>query len=500
MENGEKKKFKIWNPFSNKADEGCVPNRELLAYSTALAGQNMTYQLVNQWIFYFCTNIIGINPLSVGFLTGFSKIWDALNDPIVGTLIDRRKTKPGQKLHPYLGKLPVIIGILTALMFVNFGVGEFAAMVIFLCIYIAWDFTYSFQDVALWGMMALISPHSHERERTSQWLNIGVGAGVGAIGLIPLIKGAVESNSGAIEASFGIAQGKQMTILFLIFGIVFGFGGELLSIFAYKTKERVAFVHTENRPFKDDIKALLHNKMLLLMLLAQVVNFLSGAIPWVYFFDYCVSFNINGKEVNGSTAQFYYGILISIVSTFTMFFAVKIADKIGGMKNIIIVAQLANTICRVIAYFVGYQTTKSIITVIIIMAISSVPTNLIGIAQRAMLSDAINLEEWKTGKRTEGVSNSMQNLTNKLTDALKLIFAGFVLSRLGFDSAAGIGGQPEIFYKAQWPLFMLLPALGSILYLIPFMCIKYSKAQMKQVEKELEERHAAQANAEQTAE
>ena len=47
---------------------------------------------------------------------------------------------------------------------------------------------------------------------------------------------------------------------------------------------------------------------------------------------------------------------------------------------------------------------------------------------------------------------------------------------------------------------MLLPALGSILYLIPFMCIKYSKAQMKQVEKELEERHAAQADAEQTAE
>ncbi len=496
----EKKKIRLWNPFSNKAEEGCVPNRELFAYSTALAGQNVTYQLVNQWIFYFCTNIVGIAPLKVGFLTGFSKIWDALNDPIVGTLIDRRNTKPGQKLHPYLGKLPVIIGILTALLFVDFGVGEFASMVIFLCVYLAWDFTYSFQDVALWGMMALISPHSHERERTSQWLNIGVGAGVGIVGLIPLIKGAVESNAGKIESSFGIAEGKQLTILFLIFGIVFGFGGELFSIFAYKTKERVAFVHTENRPFIEDIKALFKNKMLLLMLSAQVLNFLSGAIPWVYFFDYCVSFNIHGKEINGSTAQFYYGILISIISTVTMFFAVKIADRIGGMKNIIIVAQLVNVVCRVIAYFVGYNTTKSIITVIIIMALSSVPTNLIGIAQRALLSDAINYEEWKTGKRTEGVSNSMQNLTNKLTDALKLIFAGFVLSMLGFSSEAGIHGQPEIFYKAQWPLFMLLPALGSILYLIPFMCIKHSKAMMQQVEKELAERHEKQNSTEQIAE
>ena len=484
--------MKIWNPFSKKAEEGCVPNRELFAYSTALAGQNMTYQLVTQWIFYFCTNIVGINPLKVGFLTGFSRIWDALNDPIVGTLIDRRKTKPGQKLHPYLGKLPVVIGAITALMFVDFGVGETAAMVIFLALYMAWDFTYSFQDVALWGMMALISPYSHERERTSQWLNIGVGAGVGAIGLIPLIKGLVESNTDKIEAAFHIAPEKQITIMFLAFGIVFGFGGELLSIFAYKTKERVAFVHSENRPFIEDIKALFRNKMLLLMLSAQVLNFISSAIPWIYFFDYCVSFNVAGKEINGSTAMFIYGTLISVISTVTMFFAVKISDRVGGMKNIIVFAQIMNTVCRVIAYFVGFNSLPSMATVVVIMAISSVPTNLIGIAQRALLSDAINYEEWKTGKRTEGVSNSMQNLTNKLTDALKLIFAGVVLSRLGFNADAGIAGQPEIFYKAQWPLFMLLPALGSILYLIPFMFIRYSKAQREQVEKELAERHAAE--------
>lgn len=484
--------MKLWNPFSKEAEEGYVPNRELFAYSTALAGQNATYNLVTSWIFYFCTNIIKINPLKVGFLTGFTKIWDALNDPIVGTMIDRRKTEPGKKLHPYLGKLPVVIGILSALMFVDFGVGETAATVIFICIYLAWDLTYSFQDVALWGMMALISPHAHERERTSQWLNIGVGAGVGVVSLIPLIKGVVEANSDKIEASLHIEQGRQITILFLIFGIVFGFGGEMLSAFAYKTKERVAFTHTENRPFIEDIKALFHNKMLLLLLLAQLVDFIGGAIPWIYFFDYCVTINIKGQEINGSTAQFIYGLLISVISTVTMFFAVKISDRIGGMKNTIVIAQLFNVFCRVIAYFIGFNSTKSMIAVIAVMAVASIPTNLIGIAQRALLSDAINYEEWKTGKRTEGVSNSMQNLTNKFKDALKLIFAGFVLSRLGFNADLGITGQPAVFYKAQWPMFMLLPALGSILYLIPFVCIKYSKAQRAQVEKELAERHEAE--------
>lgn len=464
--------------FSKEADEGYVPNRELFAYSAALAGQNLTYQFVTQWLFYFCTDVLKIGARKVGFFTGFSRIWDALNDPIVGAVIDRRKCKNGKKLHPYLGKLPIFIGILTALMFVDFGVGETAAMVIILCVYIGWDFTYSFQDVALWGMMSLISPHPHERARVSQWLNIGVGAACGAISLIPMIMGAREK--------IGISE----KLLFLIFGIVFGLGGELMSILAYKTKERVEFVTPPKQSLLKDIAMLRYNKILILLLLAQILNFFNGAIAWIYFFKYCVSVNIGGKVINGETVQFYYGILVSAFSAVSMFFAVKLADKLGGMKNMVVLAQVMNAAFRVVAFFIGFDTLPKMIAVIAIISVSSVPTNMVGIAQRALLCDSIDYTEWKTGKRTEGISNSMQNLTNKFVDALKLIFSGLVLSGLGYDANLGLEGQTQAFYKAQWPLFMLLPALGSVLYLIPFLCIRYSKAQRAQVEKDLAERHA----------
>lgn len=473
------KERRIWNPFSKRAEEGYVPNRELFAYSTALAGQNMTYQMVTQWLFYFCTDILKIGAKKVGFLTGFTRIWDAINDPIVGTIIDRRKCKNGMKLHPYLGKLPIFIGILTALMFVDFGVGETGAILILLCVYIAWDFTYSFQDVALWGMMALISPHSHERSRVSQWLNIGVGAGCGVIGLVPLIMGAREA--------IGISE----KALFLVLGVLFGFCGELLSILAYKTKERVAFVsETREQSFFEDLAALRHNKMLLLLMLSQVLNFLNGAIPWIYFFKYCVSVKVGGMTINGESAQFYYGVLVSILSTCSMFFAVKLSDKFGGMRNTVIIAQLMNIICRVIAFMIGFDTLPQMLAVVAIISISSIPCNMIGIAQRSLLCDAIDYAEWKTGKRTEGISNSLQNLTNKLTDALKLLTSGFVLDMLHYNADLGVTGQTSAFYKAQWPMFMLLPAIGSLLYLIPFLCIRYSKAQKEQVERELLERHA----------
>ena len=65
------------------------------------------------------------------------------------------------------------------------------------------------------------------------------------------------------------AIGISEKTLFLIFGIFFGFGGELLSILAYKTKERVAFVAPPQEPFLKQLTELRHNKMLLLLLLAQ---------------------------------------------------------------------------------------------------------------------------------------------------------------------------------------------------------------------------------------
>lgn len=477
------KKIKLWNPFSNEAEEGNVPNRELLAYSAALSGQNMTYALVNQWLFYFCTNILYISPKKVGIFTGIVRIWDAVNDPIVGNIIDRRKYTVGQKLHPYLGKLPIAIGVLTALMFVDFGFSETVALVFLIGIYIAWDLTYSFQDVALWGMMALISPHSRERSRVSQWLNIGIGAAYAVLSLVPLIIGAREQ--------LGVSE----KMLFVIFGIVFGFGGELLSILACKTKERVAFVAPKKeQSFIKDLAVLWENKFLMLLLLAQLLDFIGGAVPWIYFFKYCVSVEIGGTTLNGETVQFYYGVLVSVLGAVSMFFAVKLSDKMGGMRNVIIIAQLMNVLCRLIAYFIGFNTIPQMIGVICIISISSIPCNMIGIAQRSLICDAIDYAEWKTGKRTEGITNSMQNLTNKLKDALKVMAAGFILDALHFDAKLDEMGQAqsELFYKAQWPIFMLLPALASILYLIPFLCIRYSKKQKEQVEKELTQRHKAE--------
>lgn len=482
------KKPKTLNPFkfffSKEAEEGYVPNRELFAYSAALAGQNASYGMISQWLNYFMTNVLYISAGSTGTVMGIVRVWDAINDPLVGTLIDRHKFKNGNKLHPYLGKLAIVIGILTALMFVDFGVGETAAVLIILFIYLAWDMTYSFQDVALWGMMSLITPHSDERARVSQWINIGAGAGGAVIGAVPFLLGLTEA-----------LHTTERTML-LLCAIVFGFGGELVSIFAMKTKERVEFVAPPKQSLWQDLKEIRYNRTLILLILAQLTNAISGAVPWIYYFKYCVEIRIGDTVINGETTQTIYGILIGIFSTVSMFFAVKIADRIGSMKKLIILAQGGNVILRVIAYLIGFDTIPQMLLVIILMAIGNIPITLIGIAQKALLSDSIDYMEWKTGKRKEGITFSLQNLTSKMTDALKSFLFGAIFTALHFDAELPV--QTDLFLNAQWPLFMLLPALASFLYLIPFIFVKDNKEQKAQIEKELAERHAAELERETT--
>ena len=161
---------------------GYVPNNQIFAYASGLTGQNISYSYVSGWLRYFCINILHIDSLKVGSIFSASYVWDAINDPVVGAYVDRRKYRPYHKLRPYLLWCPPLIGLLIAAMFFDVNFSENGKVAYILILYFAFDLIYSFQDVGLWGMIALSSPHSEERSRVAQWVSIGAGAGGAIVG------------------------------------------------------------------------------------------------------------------------------------------------------------------------------------------------------------------------------------------------------------------------------------------------------------------------------
>lgn len=472
------------NPFkrmlSREAQEGYIPNRELAKHAVALTGQNLTYSLITGWMFYFCTNVFKISPNRVGIITGIARLWDAVNDPIIGGYVDKRQSKPGEKLKPFLKYIPLPLAVFSALLFIDFGLSEMGAIIYFVLIYLVWDTLYSFQDVAIWGIVAIASPHSSERLRMAQTARIGGNIGSMLVGLFPLFLGAREA--------MGITEAQ----LFMIAGFICGFGGEITTLFAAGVKERVkGSVPAEKESLLAGILMLRHNKILLTIALAQIIGALSPVIPAIYFFKYGVgTVDVFGNPMNGETLMFFFQIASGFPYAIALFAAKKLTIKLGGAKNIFIVSKTASIVARVAAYFVGFGNIRQIGLVAVLLAVASFPDGASDIAKTSLWCDSIDYVEWKTGKRTEGISFSMQNFLSKLTSGITMFISGIVLSRLGFREELGLLGQPSVFYRLQWPIYMLAPVVGAVLFLIPIFTIHYPESMKNQVEAELMQRRA----------
>ena len=352
--------------------QGYVDNRSLFAYAAGIAGQNMHYGLISGWLFYFCNAVLKISAEAVGMITSISRLWDSVNDPIIGALIDRHTfKKSGEKLRPYLLYLPAIIGVLSLLMFKDWGVGGNKPIIIILVFYLIWDLFYSMQDVALWGMLALSSPRSEERARVAQWTAIGVTAGGALAGLVPLVKDIAVNNFGATDKSF-----------FFGAALVLGLGGQLISMSAYKMNESVKNENKEKESFFEAIFVLRHNKTMLLISLARILEYIKLSVPWAYFFESQVFYKVGNTDIGAGTVQFVYGLLTGAPGTFAQFAATKIVDKVGGMKRVLILAQVSSVVLRIISYFVGFNKIWKLVLVAAFMGLQSIPAAMVNIAHR----------------------------------------------------------------------------------------------------------------------
>ena len=452
---------------------GYVPNIEIFSYAAGLAGQNMTYGYVSGWLKYFCVNLLHMDPMKVGMIFTLSHVWDAINDPIIGGIVDRRRHKPYNKLRPYHLWYPPILAIISLAMFFNFNLSENMQVAYLLITYFVFDFFYSFQDVALWGMIPLSSPHSDERSRVAQWVSIGAGAGGVLVGAFQMIRDMLNS-AGVSDAA-----------VFFIFAVIFCVGGETISMSAYKMKERVMMPPEKGESLLQSLLVLRHNPTLIFISLARFSQGFSPKIQNAYFFENCVKLG----PINGPTAETIYGAASGVLGTPVMFAATTVAKKIGGMKRVLVVSQVFAVVFRIIAFFVGYQSIPQFIIMTALMALVNLPGQMMDIAHRSLTSDSIDEVELKTGLRTEGVSFSMQNFTTKMTSGVASMIEGVLIKVLGYDSDLKEQGLPQAdkFIKWQWPMFMLGPVVGSVLYLIFISFIKDSKEHKAEVEMKLRE-------------
>lgn len=469
-----------------------VANNRLFCYATGLAGQNMTYNYISNRLFVFLNTLLKIPSEKTGIITGVSTIWDAINDPLVGSIMDNRKHKPGNKMRPFLLWTPIIIGVMAVLMFTDFGLTQSQTVSFIFVTYLLFDLFYSFQDIAIWGMSALSSPDSKERGRVTQWISIGAGAGGTIAGLFPMLK--------QLAVDGGIMSEKNA---YFMGALVFGAGGMLISMLSYRMKEKVKYVPPEKTSILKSIWNLRHNKTLIILCVARIVQSFSLTLPWEYFFESeGIGYNVFGANITGGTAQVLFGTVSGIPGALCIFFAMNIINKVGGNKKLLVYSELGAIAARIISFIIGadnrYMNIAPMLIFAFLIGSSQILTNLKDIAMRSLLTNSVDEVELKTGERTEGIVFSMQNLVSKLIAAIPKFIQGYFLKFLGFNEKLGTGGNDTIkaqvsprFLKYRWHQFVLGPVIGSVLFLIVIFFLKDDKQHASEVEQKLREKREA---------
>ena len=454
--------------------------KENLAYGVACGGQNMSYTFMASYLTYFFVNVFGIDPAIVATMLFIEGIWDAVNDPIMGSIVDKTRTRFG-KLRPYLLVIPIPLAVVTMLLFagpVLMAESSMGAKVAYMVVtYFVWEFLYTICDVPLWGMSAAISPNPEDRTRaiSSARFTASILGGLPGI-VLPILIDLI--NAGSVNIS--------LQKVFFVIGIIVSFVGMgLFSLAGICTRERVA-QSLEEPSLLDSFKYLFQNKPLMLLIAYNVLNGLtgiSGIFQNYYFIDVLGSASIN--------------IVIGIPGTvigFAAYLMIGPLKKRFNNKQIVITMTVICGILPAITFILGYNNMKSMAVMVPLLMLQGSLNALFNgvrmVIPTEMIGDTVDYMEWKTGKRSEGMSFSILTFISKFTGAMSRSMGTALLTAIGYVTSSTNAIVPQSMHtqKGIFAMFTIIPGLLGIIGIIPLFFYDLVGEKQKKILKELAER------------
>ena len=137
-----------------------------LCFGVGALGKDLCYAMISTFLMIYFTDTVGLNPFFVGNLFLVARVWDAVNDPMMGFMVDNTRTRWG-KFRPWILIGTLLNSAIMIFMFRDPGLEGFAQYAYFSVIYILWGMTYTVMDIPYWSMLPSLSSTQKERESMS---------------------------------------------------------------------------------------------------------------------------------------------------------------------------------------------------------------------------------------------------------------------------------------------------------------------------------------------
>ncbi len=401
--------------------------RDSIAYAAGDLGCNMSFALKGTMALFW-TQVMGLSAW-YSILLIVVQVWDAINDPLIGSIIDSdtRKYKRNKFLqYIWFGSIGLIIG--GALCFLPFpGAPLWAKMIIFIAGYVIWDAFYTIANVPYGSLLSIISNDPADRASLSAWRSIGSVLGnMVPMAILPFI----------IYNADETLNGPMVFVAALIMGL---FGFICFQFMIRNTEIRVEehICITEEKPKFNVLQAMLNfikNRPAVGATLAAMGMFIGmqGATTavTVVFQRY-----FKNVEISGIVQLFA---MIPIVA-FTPL-ARKMVTKYGK-KELSVIGSICSIIGAAGLFIITPSNTGlDLIIYIVCQLVYSLGLGIYSTVSWAMMGDAIDYNEWKTGKREEGTVYSLHSFFRKLAQGIGPAIALLIMGSLGYVNNAVLKG------------------------------------------------------------
>lgn len=396
---------------------------EKLGYGMGDTASNIVFQGVNILLLYFYTDVMGLNPATVALIFVGVRIWDTVNDPIMGVIADRTQTRFG-KYRPYLLWMAVPFGLITFLTFASPDLGDTLKIIYATATYLLLMMVYTAVNVPYSALLGVITADSEQRTILSSYRFIGAFTAALMIGMLarPMV-----SLFGGGQGSEGFDEALGFRITFLILATL---ATLLFLVTFWTTRERVAPPQIKESNLRQELAVLLQNRAWLVMAAAGVFTLSNVAVRnavTFHFFKYYVG--------DDGAAYFWFLDQTSLFLTlgslafiFGLLFTKWLA-RVFGKRNALMGLTLLNAFAMMAFFFIPPEAYGVMLCVNALGNLFAGPTPAL---VWSMYTDVADYGEWRSGRRSTGLVFSAAMFAQKMGLTIGGAGAGAMLGIVGF--------------------------------------------------------------------
>lgn len=427
-----------------------------LGYGVGAIGLDLSYGMFYSYLSYYLSSVLGLQEGFLLLITPLARIWDGINDPMMGTIVDNTRTKHG-KYRPWILIGACCNAIVLFLLFTSFGMSGLPLYIYIAVMYVLWGMTNTMADIPYWSMVPSFTSEEKERNLVATVARTFSGIGQGIISILtpilcPLLSSGMTDAKGYSATGFSRWAG--------ICGIALIFFALVCVLITKETN----VVYGEKKKFslKQVFKVIKNNDQLVVFIVFAMLSnagwYLTSSTAVYYFTDTLGNSKLQSLFQTIGTVGSVLGLLV-----------VPILSKWFSKRTTYTISLCSAIVGYALMLITGPILRLNPVVMDVCYILASVGVSSMFVSQTIFLADIVDYGEYKNGERNESITFSMKGFLQKMAYTIQtaVLFGGLGLMNYNEQITANVGlndttktgigiicfGVPMLFFLASLVVF-----------------------------------------------